>query len=53
MNVLTIVGARPQFIKASPVSIALPKAGHKELASINSWLPGHGSVRKKCRFDCH
>src|SRR5205814_6945168 len=30
MNVLTVVGARPQFIKASPVSQALPGVGISE-----------------------
>ena len=30
MKVLTVVGARPQFIKASPVSGALREAGHRE-----------------------
>jgi UDP-N-acetylglucosamine 2-epimerase len=30
MRVLTILGARPQFIKAAPVSKALQHAGHKE-----------------------
>ena len=29
-NVITIIGARPQFIKAAPVSIALQKAGINE-----------------------
>jgi UDP-N-acetylglucosamine 2-epimerase len=31
MKVASIVGARPQFIKASPVSLALKKAGHNEI----------------------
>ena len=30
MRVVTIVGARPQFIKAAPVSTALQEAGHQE-----------------------
>lgn len=30
MKVVTIVGARPQFIKAGPLSSALAKAGHEE-----------------------
>lgn len=30
MNVLTVLGARPQFIKAAPVSVALASAGHEE-----------------------
>ena len=30
MNILTVVGARPQFIKAAPVSRALQNTGHAE-----------------------
>jgi UDP-N-acetylglucosamine 2-epimerase len=30
LKVLTVVGARPQFIKAAPVSRALRRAGHQE-----------------------
>ncbi|HJU74385.1 MAG TPA: UDP-N-acetylglucosamine 2-epimerase (non-hydrolyzing) [Gemmatimonadaceae bacterium] len=31
MKVASIVGARPQFIKAAPVSVALKEAGHNEV----------------------
>ena len=31
MKIVTIVGARPQFIKAAPVSSALKQAGHQEV----------------------
>ncbi|MBP1464747.1 UDP-N-acetylglucosamine 2-epimerase [Candidatus Chloroploca sp. M-50] len=30
MQILTVLGARPQFIKAAPVSKALREAGHHE-----------------------
>ena len=31
MKTVSVVGARPQFIKAAPVSVALRNAGHKEI----------------------
>ncbi|MEM1042743.1 MAG: UDP-N-acetylglucosamine 2-epimerase (non-hydrolyzing) [Bacteroidota bacterium] len=31
MNVLTVIGARPQFVKAGPLSKALRRAGHREV----------------------
>jgi len=30
LKIVTILGARPQFIKAAPVSKALKEAGHQE-----------------------
>ena len=36
MRVLTVVGARPQFIKAGPVSAALKKLGADEISHENS-----------------
>jgi UDP-N-acetylglucosamine 2-epimerase len=31
MKIVTIIGARPQFIKAAPVSIALRRRGLQEI----------------------
>jgi UDP-N-acetylglucosamine 2-epimerase len=31
MKVATVVGARPQFIKAAPIGRALRQAGHREV----------------------
>ncbi|MHB9038849.1 MAG: non-hydrolyzing UDP-N-acetylglucosamine 2-epimerase [Armatimonadota bacterium] len=41
-KILTIVGARPQFIKASPVSLALKAAGHNEILLHTGQHYDHG-----------
>src|SRR5260221_14493189 len=45
MKVLTIVGARPQFIKASPVSRALAEAGLTEYLLHTGQHYDHGMSR--------
>lgn len=42
MNVVTVVGARPQFIKAAPVSTALRSAGHREILLHTGQHYDHG-----------
>lgn len=46
MKVLTVVGARPQFVKAAPVSCALQAAGHDEflLHTGQHYDPGMSDV---------
>ncbi|MEN6356686.1 MAG: UDP-N-acetylglucosamine 2-epimerase (non-hydrolyzing) [Armatimonadota bacterium] len=42
MKICTIVGARPQFIKVSPVSLALKSAGHTEFLIHTGQHYDHG-----------
>jgi len=42
MKVVTVVGARPQFIKAAPVSAALRSAGHREVLLHTGQHYDHG-----------
>ena len=42
IRVLTVVGARPQFIKAAPVSKALAAAGHQEFLVHTGQHYDHG-----------
>lgn len=42
MKVVTVVGARPQFIKAAPVNIALREAGHHEFLLHTGQHYDHG-----------
>jgi UDP-N-acetylglucosamine 2-epimerase len=42
MRVATVVGARPQFIKAAPVSSALRSAGHREILVHTGQHYDHG-----------
>ena len=41
MKIVTIVGARPQFIKSAPVSRTLKQAGHPEVLVHNGQHYGH------------